>query len=176
MATPITGVEKLELAPIGVDGAMPTTGWVTIHDIADGSVSFTVPPIEKVKVRVEDVAGVRWILPGDTDNPVLAANTLDIDGANAEMLSGGDWDAVTSTYSAPAVEEIVYLAMRLTSKPYNGKKVIFSIPSAAISMGFSENLTRQGFLQMSIAGDVTTPVDGAGDPVSPWGFKVEAVV
>lgn len=176
MATPITGIEKIRLAPIGVNGAMPTTEFVDFVDIADGSVSFSVPPVEKNRIRVEDSAGVRYVLPGDTDPPVLSAASIDIDGAMAALLSGGAWNSTTKVFSAPTTDELVYLAVEVTTKAFQGKQMVLEIPVAAVNFGFTENLTRTGFLQMSFEAEATTPVDGTGAAVPPYTFEIVTVV
>jgi hypothetical protein len=172
MATPITGVEKIEIAPIGENGAMPTTGWVEVEDIADGSVSFTVPPVQRTNIRVENVSGVRYVLPGDTEPPVFSAASLDIAGDLAEQISDGTWDPATKRFDAPKTDSIKYVAIRITSKSFQDQKMRLGIPMAAVSMGFAENLTRTGFLQMTIEGAATTPLDADSNPVSPWHFQI----
>jgi hypothetical protein len=171
MAQPVYGVESVELAPIGVNGAMPTTGFVMVGDIEDDSVSFTVPPLEKVKIRVEDKGGVRFVLPGDTDGATFACKSLDLAGDKVALLLGGTWDAGTSTYSYPANPGIINLAIRFTSKAYNGKKFQLSIPVAAVTAGIANNFSRKGFVALSMSGEATTPADATGAAVSPWGFK-----
>jgi len=167
----VSGVESIELAPIGLNGAMPTTGWVKIVDIEDDSVSFTVPPLEKVKFRVEDKGGVRYVLPGDTDGATFAFKSIDIDGPKAVILFGGAWDATAKEYTYPANPGIVNLAVRFTSKPFQGQKFQLSIPVAAGNAGLANNLSRKGFLSISYSGEATTPADATGAAVSPWGFK-----
>jgi hypothetical protein len=171
MSVAVTGVESVEFAPIGANGAMPTTGWVKIVDIEDDSVSFTVPPLEKTKFRVEDKGGVRFVLPGDTDGASFAVKSIDMDGAKAALLMGGDWDAVEQEYNYPANPDIVQLAIRFTSKPFEGKKFQLSIPVGAGNAGIANNLTRKGFVALSYSGEATTPSDASGNAVSPWGYK-----
>jgi hypothetical protein len=171
MSQAVSGVELIELAPIGVNGAMPTTGFVTIGDIEDDSVSFTVPPLEKIKIRVEDKGGVRFVLPGDTDGATFAMKSLDMAGDKVALLFGGVWDNTAQTYAYPANPGIINLAVRITSKPFQGKKFQLSIPVAAGTAGIANNLSRKGFLALSYSGEATTPSDAAGLAVSPWGFK-----
>lgn len=167
----VTGVESVELAPIGLNGALPTTGWVKINDIEDGSVSFTVPPLERIRIRVEDKAGVRHVLPGDTDGATFAMNSIEIAGDKAALILGGAWDTATKTYSHPAFPKIIQLALRFTSQAYGGEKFQLSIPVAAGNGGFANNIGRAGFLALSYEGEAITPVDAAGVALSPWGFK-----
>lgn len=176
MSQAVTGVESVEFAPMGANGAMPTTGWVKIVDIEDGSVTFTVPPLATTKFRVEDKGGVRFVLPGDTDGATFAIKSLDMDGAKAALLTGGSWDATSQEYDYPANPEIVYLAIRFTSAPFEGKKFQLSIPAAAGSAGVANNLTKKGFVALSYSGEATTPSDASGVAVSPWGYKFINVV
>jgi len=171
MSQAVTGVESIELAPIGLNGAMPTTGWVKIVDIEDDSVSFNVPPLEKIKFRVEDKGGVRFVLPGDTDGATFAFKSIDIDGAKAALLLGGTWDPATFEYDYPANPDIIHLALRFTSKAFQGKKFQLSIPVAAGAAGIANNFSRKGFVALSYSGEATTPADATGAAVSPWGYK-----
>lgn len=171
MSQAVTGIESIELAPMGVNGAMPTTGWVKIVDIEDDSVSFTVPPLEKLKFRVEDKGGVRFVLPGETDGAAFNFKSLDLSGDKAKLLLGGEWDATTQEYDYPANPDILYLAVRLTSVAFQGKKFQLSIPAAAGNAGVANNFTKKGFIALSYEGEATTPSDSTGAAVSPWGYK-----
>jgi len=171
MSQAVTGVESVEFAPIGLNGAMPSTGWVKVVDIEDDSVSFTVPPLEKIKVRVEDKGGVRFVLPGDTDGATFAVKSIDVAGDKAALFMGGTWDVTAQEYHYPANPDILYLAVRFTSKPFQGKKFQLTIPVAAGTGGIANNLSRKGFVALSYSGEATTPSDASGAAVSPWGYK-----
>ncbi|MCY4781443.1 hypothetical protein ORI89_17420 [Sphingobacterium sp. UT-1RO-CII-1] len=168
----VTGVESIELALVAANGGMPTTGWITIKDIEMGSVNLAVPPLEKIRIRVEDKAGVRWVLPGETDPASLVLNSLDLNIDAANLLFKGKVTTGATEFDAPADnEQIYYLACRLTSKPIEGKKMVWSAPALAGSAGFANALTKGGFMAISFSGDTTTPVDADGKAVSPWGYK-----
>lgn len=171
MSQAVTGIESIEFAPIGANGKMPTTGWVKVVDIEEDSVSFNVPPLTTVKVRVEDKGGVRFVLPGDTDGAAFAVKSLDIAGEKAVLFMGGDWDPVTQEYNYPASPGVLYLAVRFTSTPFQGKKFQLSIPVAAGSGGIANNLSKKGFVALSYTGEATTPADATGKALSPWGYK-----
>lgn len=172
----VTGVESIELAPIGLNGAMPTIGWKKIVDIEMDSVNMTIPPLEKVRFRVEDKSGVRWVLPGETDPPTFAANSLDMSIDNANLLFKGEVTTAATEFKAPVNDEIHYLAIRFTSKPFEGKKFVLEIPVAAISTGIVNNFTKSGFVALSLSGDATTPSDATGAAVPAFGFKYVDVV
>ncbi|MBB2148807.1 hypothetical protein [Pedobacter gandavensis] len=171
MSQAVTGVKSVELAPMGLNGAMPTTGWVKIVDIEDDSVSFTVPPLETLKFRVEEKGGVRFVLPGETEGATFAFKSLDLAGAKAKLLLGGDWDDVEQEYNYPANPDVLYLAVRLTSNAFQGKAFQLSIPAAAGTAGVANNFTKKGFIALSYSGEATTPADALGEAVSPWGYK-----
>lgn len=171
----INGVESIELAPIGANGAMPTTGWVKIVDIEMDSVSMTIPPLEKVRIRVEDKSGVRWVLPGETDPPVFAANTLDVSVDNANLLFKGEVTTAATAFTAPVIDKIHSLAIRFTSLPLEGKQFVLEIPVAAISAGFVNNFTKAGIVGLNLNGEATTVSDADGDAVPAYGFKYVAV-
>ena len=173
----VTGCAMIELAPIGLNGAMPTTGWVKMVDIPMGTVNLTIPPLQKVRIKVEDKAGVRWVLPGETDPPTFKANTYDLSIDMANLLFKGEVTTNATEFKA-SVDEVIYsLAIRFTSNAHEGKQMQLSIPVAAISAGIAENFTKAGFVQLTMEGDATTPADATGKAVSPWGFKyIDAVL
>ncbi|SMG32378.1 hypothetical protein [Sphingobacterium psychroaquaticum] len=166
----VTGVESLEFAPIGVNGAIPTTGWVKLRDIEDGGITLNIPELATIDVRVEDVDGIRFVLKGDEEPAAISGASLDISISNANLLFNGVAGATGVEFSAKN-RQIHNLAIRLTSKPFEGKKMVWVAPSAAISAGFKNNVARAGFLALSFTGKTTTPLDGTGSPVSPWGYK-----
>jgi len=150
---------------------MPSTGFVKIVDIEMDSVSMTIPALEKVRIRVEDKAGVRWVLPGETDPPTFTANSLDLSIDKANLLFKGQVTSGATEFNAPTVDEIHYLALRFTSKPFEGKKLVLEVPVMAMSAGFVNNFTKEGFVGFNFSGDATTPSDADGNAVSPYGFK-----
>jgi len=171
MPTPVTGVESLEYAPISGDGTMPTTGWKKIVDIRDNSLAITVPEVATNDIRVEDKSGIRFVLPGDTDPATVAASSLDIDGEKAADLFGGTWNDTDQEFLYPAQPVVQQFAFRVTSKPFEGKKFQLFIPVGAVTAGFPDPLTRTDMFAMSFTARATTPDDGDGNPMSPWGFR-----
>jgi hypothetical protein len=172
----VTGVESLEFAPMGANGAIPTTGWVKIKDIEDGGITMNIPELTTIDVRVEDVSGIRFVLPGDEEPATISGASLDLSVDNANLLFNGQVTTDATEFSALG-RKIHYLAVRLTSKPFQGKQFQFVAPAAALSAGFKNNLGRAGFLAMSFNGKTTTPLNAAGEQVSPWGYKfIDAVL
>lgn len=172
MATPVKGVETIEFADITGDGSMPVTGWEQIVDIAMETVTFDIPEPTTIDIRVEEKPGIRYVLPGESDPATFSTGTIDIDGAKLAALCGGTWNPGTQEFKAPALEQVVYKAIRLTSQPFFNKKFQLLIPQAAITINFSTAFTKNNLVSVTITGRATTPVDGSGNPVSPWGYRL----
>lgn len=180
MATfPVKGVESIELGPLGVAGALPSTGWVKIVDIEDGSVSFAIPEANKTKVRVEDKPGVWAVINEETDGATVTAKSLDFDPKKADLLFKGDVaSAATTDFSAPIDQTInVTLAVRITTKAYNGFKMVFTMPKAAITARFENALTKTGgtFLALGFTAEALTPSDAEGVALAPYKYVKTAV-
>lgn len=167
----VTGVESLEFAPMSADGAIPTTGWVKIVDIEDGGIALTIPELTTVDVRVEDVSGIRFVLPGDEEPATIVGASLDLKIDKANFLFKKEVTTDATEFKAPTDRKIHYFAVRLTSKSFQGQKFQWIAPGIALSTGFKNNLGRAGFLALSFTGKTTTLVDALGKPVSPWGYK-----
>lgn len=176
---PVKGVESIELAELGVNGALPSTGWVKIVDIEDGSVSFNIPEQTKTKVRVEDKPGVWAIINEEGDGASLTAKSLDFDPAKADLLFKGDADSsATTEFSAPIDQTInVQLAVRITTKAYQGFKMVFTMPKAAITARIENALTKTGatFLALGFTAEAMTPVDGTGVALPAYKYTKTAV-
>lgn len=176
MAVPVKGVESIEIAEVLPTGLMPTTGFTKIIDIQNESVTFEVPALEVNEYTVEDVDGARYVLGTDQAGATFTANSVNIDGAVVEDLAGGTWDSGTGTYQAPAQSNVVSKAIRFTSRPFEGKKFILNIPKASIAFNFSGSFTKGDLVAIGFTGTATVPTNEAGEPQSPWGFKIVDVI
>ena len=163
----VKGVESIELAEVGVGGALPSTGWVKIVNIEDGSVSFNIPEPTKTKVKVEDKPGIFAIINEEGDGATVTAKSLDFDPKKADLLFKGDADSeATTEFTAPVDSAIqVTLAVRITSKAYNGFKMVFTMPKASITARIENALTKTGgtFLALGFTAEAMTPVDATGN-------------
>lgn len=175
----VKGVESIELAPLGVAGALPTTGWVKIVNIEDGSVSFNIPEVTKTKVRVEDKPGIWDIIPEEGDGATVTAKSLDFDPKKADLLFKGDAASSSTTeFAAPIDSTIsVELAVRVTTKSHNGFKMVFTMPKASITARIENALTKTGstFLALGFTAEALTPVDGSGNALAPFKYVKTAV-
>lgn len=175
----VKGVESIELAPLGVAGALPATGWVKIVDIEDGSVSFNIPEVTKTKVKVEDKPGNRFVINEEGDGATVTAKSLDFDPAKADLLFKGDAasDATTDFEAAVDATISVELAVRVTTKAFGGFKMVFTMPKASITARVENALTKTGgtFLALGFTAEALTPVDASGVALAPFKYVKTAV-
>lgn len=171
----IKGVESIEFAPLGVNGALPVSGWVKIVNIEDGSVSFNIPEPTKTKVRVEDKPGIFAVINEEGDGATVTGKSLDFDPKKADLLfKGNAASSATTTFEAPIDQTIqVNLAFRLTTKGWDGSKMVFTMPKAAVSARFENAVTKSGatFLALGFTAEALTPVDGTGAALSPYKYE-----
>ena len=172
MATSVYGVESFEYAPISADGSLPTVGWKKISPISDDAVTLTIPVASTNDIRAQDIAGIYESLPGDTEPATMEVSTLDVNGEQAAELLGGEWDSEEQTYDAPTGDEIKKFAVRLTSKPLNGKKVQFHFRKSTVLSNINAQFVRNDLVRIGFTAKATTPLNASGVPQSPWGFKI----
>lgn len=175
----VKGVESIELAVPSEDGTVPTTGWVKIVDIEEGSVSFNIPEATLTKIRVEDKSGVWAVIGEEGDGASVTAKSLDLDPKKADLLFKGDAaSAATTKFEAPIDgSNVVQLAVRVTSKPQKGFKMVFVILDGAVTARLENALTKTGtdFLALGFTAEATSVSDEDGEAVSPWYYEKVAV-
>lgn len=176
---PVKGVESIEFAPVSADGTLPAAGWVKFTDIEDGSVTFNVPEATLTKVRVEDKDGVWAIVGEEGDGASITGKSLNLDPKIADLLFKGDAaSAATTKFEAPINSaNVVNLAVRVTSRPRLGFKMVFVILNGSIVARIENPLTKTGadFLSLGFTAEATAVSDADGDPVSPWYYEKVAV-
>lgn len=177
---PVKGVESIEFAAVDANGAMPSTGWQKFTDIEMGSVSFNIPEQTLTRVQVEDKPGTWAIIPEEGDGASVTGKSLNMDPVIADLLFKGiTASSATNRFDASTDAGVtVNLAVRVTTKPYLGNKIIFGIPSAIVVARLENPLTKAGadFLAFGFTAEAITVSDASGDPVAPWYFeKVPAV-
>lgn len=176
---PVKGVESIEFAKVSADGALPTTGWVKFTDIEEGSVSFNIPEATLTKVRVEDKAGVWAIVGEEGDGASVTGKSLNMDPKIADLLFKGDVASTSTTkFEAPINSaNVVNLAVRVTSQPRLGFKMVFVILNGAIVARIENPLAKGGadFLSIGFTAEATALVDDEGAPLAPWYYEKVAV-
>ncbi len=176
---PVKGVESIEFAPVSADGTLPAAGWVKFTDIEEGSVSFTIPEATLTKVRVEDKDGVWAIVGEEGDGASVTGKSLNMDPKIADLLFKGDATSTATTkFEAPINSaNVVQLAVRITSKPRMGFKMVFVILNGSVVARIENALTKTGadFLSLGFTAEATAVSDADGDAVSPWYYEKVAV-
>ena len=176
MATNVYGVEAFEYVAPSADGSMPTTGFKKVSPIADEAVTLNIPAAAVNNIRAQDVPGIYEVLPGDTDPAEMQVSQLQVNGQTVVDMLGGTWDSVTKRYDAPAIDVINKMAVRLTSKPLNGKKMYFWIRKGAVISNIAVQFVRNDLVKVGFTVRAVTPIDPDGVPQSPWGFQEIDVV
>jgi hypothetical protein len=176
---PVKGVESIEFAPVSADGTLPTTGWVKFTDIEEGSVSFNIPEPALTKVRVEDKPGTWAIVGEEGDGASVTGKSLNLDPKIADLLFKGiAASTATTKFEAPVDPTVnVQLAVRVTSRPRLGFKMVFVILNGAVVARIENPLTKTGadFLALGFTAEATSVTDADGDIVSPWYYEKVAV-
>lgn len=172
---PVKGVEKIEFAPVSSDGTMPTSGWVSVTDIEEGSVSFNIPEPSLTKINVEDKDGIWAIVAEETDGASVTGKSLNLDPKNADLLFNGKTaSTATNKFEASAVAgSNVTLAVRVTTRPRNGFKMVFGIIKGNVTARIENPLTKAGaeFLAIGFTAEALSATDASGTPVSPWYYE-----
>lgn len=176
---PVKGVESIEFAPVSADGTLPTTGWVKFTDIEMGSVSINIPEKTLTKVKVEDKSGIWAVIGEEGDGASVTGKSLSLDPKIADLLFKGDAASTATTkFEAPIDQTAeVNLAVRLTSKPRLGFKMVFVILNGAVIARMENALTKDGadFLALGFTAEAQAVVDATGDAVAPWYYEKVAV-
>lgn len=173
----LKGVESIEFFTPSADGSFPTTGGVKVTNIEMGSVTINIPAIEKNKIYVEDKSGPFAILGQDGDGATMTMNSLNFDPKQADLLFKGLTTSTSTTkFEAPTTNDIIHLAVKVTSQPYDGKQAEFKFVKSAVTAGITNPLTKDGFLAMSAEAEALSVTDAEGDPVAPWSYEVKEVV
>lgn len=175
---PVKGVESIEFAKVSADGTLPTE-WVKITDIEMGSVSINIPEKSLTKVKVEDKSGIWSIIGEEGDGASITGKSLNLEPKMADLIFKGD-TASTSTnkFEAPIDSTAeVNLAIRLTSKPRLGFKMVFVILNGAVIGRIENALTKDGedFLALGFTGEAQAVSGADGEAVAPWYYEKVAV-
>lgn len=175
----VKGVESIEFAPVSADGSAPSTGWVKVTDIEDGSVSFNIPEATITRIQVEDKPGTWAIVAEEGDGASVTGKSLNMEPKTADLLfKGRTTSTATTRFDAPIDgSNVVNLAVRVTSRPQNGFKMVFVIINGSITARVENPLTKNGtdFLALGFTAEATSAVDATGKSVSPWYYEKVAV-
>jgi hypothetical protein len=124
--TILSGVETIEYAPASALGVVTDANWKKIEHITMGSVSHVEGTQTKNDVFEEDsdVAAFSTYSPAEGDQ--LIFSVLDQNPTLLQELYNVKWTAATSEMAFKARKKIANLAFRLTSRPVEGRKLVYT--------------------------------------------------
>lgn len=156
MATPnkklVQGVETLELAVIDDNGVLGP--WVRAENVAPGTVSYTSNTDTETPIIPEDKDSAIIVLatPGDAD--VFNFGLLELSEENFAKLFNVIQDTSTSTTTVLATRKRPTLAIRLTTRPVNGVKKIFTYPNTSAYTTYVNNFTKDALVQFGVVANI----------------------
>ncbi|WON94761.1 hypothetical protein [Sphingobacterium sp. UGAL515B_05] len=175
----VKGVESIEFAPVSADGTLPDTGWVKGENIEMGSATLNIPEKTLTKVKVEDKAGIFAIVGEEGDGASVTAKFLNLDPKMADLVLKGDAASTATTkFEAPIDGAAqVNLAVRVTSKPWNGFKMVFVILNGSVIGRIENAMTKEGdaFVALGFTAEAQAVTNATGVAVSPWYYEKVAV-
>ncbi|MGJ1196289.1 hypothetical protein ACR777_10460 [Sphingobacterium spiritivorum] len=175
----VKGVESIEFAPVSADGTLPATGWVKGENIEMGSATMNIPEKTMTKVKVEDKAGIFAIIGEEGDGASVTAKFLNLDPKMADLIFKGNATSTATTKFEAAIDSTtaVNLAVRVTSKPWDGFKMVFVILNGSVIGRIENALTKDGdaFLALGFTAEAQAVSDADGSAKSPWYYDKVAV-
>lgn len=167
----VQGVETLELAVIDPITAVIGT-YVRAENVAPGTVNYTSNADTQTSIIPEDKDTAIYVLttPGDPD--VFNFGLLELSEQNYALLFNVAQDIATSTTEVLANRKTASLAIRLTTRPINGVKKIFTYPNTTCTTTYVNNFTKDALVQLGIAANVLSYVASNGKDAI---YKVQTV-
>lgn len=161
----IRGVEKIEIGLPG-DGVVGTS-LTEFKAVVLNSLSLDGGDSNEETIATEQDDNYLTINTGAT--PATSTfKLLEVIGADAVMLMGGNWDASSKTWSAPKTRPNKYLSVVITD--IEGNKITF--PYAKVSAKFEGNITKGELLSVDVAITANTPVAADGTEGSPYNVSL----
>lgn len=149
----VQGVEMLELAVID-----PTTGvtgaYIRAENVAPDTVNYTSNADTETSIIPEDkdVAIITLVTPGDPDQ--FNFGLLELSDENYAKLFNVEQNLTTSLTTVLAQRKRANLAIRLTTRPVNGVKRIFTYPNTACTTTYVNNFTKEALVQLGVVANI----------------------
>lgn len=149
----VQGVEMLELAVID-----PNTGvlgpYVRAENVAPDTVNYTSNADTETSIIPEDkdVAIITLSTPGDPDQ--FNFGLLELSDENYAKLFNVEQDLTTSTTTVLATRKRANLAIRLTTRPVNGVKKVFTYPNTQCTTTYVNNFDKQSLVQLGVVANI----------------------
>lgn len=159
----VYGVEMIEVATINpVTGAI-NNDWARIENIEEGSVSLTSNTDQRTAITPEDKDAPIIFLynPGDPDAFNFAA--LEISPDNAARFFNIIYDITTSLVTVLASRKRANLAVRLTTRAFEGVKKIFTYQNTVCEATYKNNFAKNGLISISVVASILPWTTESGD-------------
>lgn len=142
--TILRGVETIEYAPASATGVVTEGVWKKIENITMGSVSHVEGTQTKADVFVEDsdIPAFSTYTPAEGDQ--LIFSVLDQNPTLLQELYNVKWTAATSKMAFKASKKIANLAFRLTSRPVEGRKMVYTYFNTEVQTTSDGAITKDG--------------------------------
>lgn len=151
----VNGVEKLEFALIPLAGGMPASGdWKRLENVAPGTVSYTTNADTTSNVIPEDKDTSIFTIttPGDPDS--FNFGLLELDDVTYGLLFNTVFAPATNTITVLASRKRAALAIRLTTRPVNGVKKIYTYPLTEAVTTYVNNFTKDALVQFGVTASI----------------------
>lgn len=153
------GIEKIELGPIGVDGAMGTT-LESLGYTEEDSVKITFEDATKTEFFAEEVDAA-WYVTTKQGKKSFEFTIANPDPETLVAVFGGTVTGTGSSmiYKAPAVVPAIEQSLKITPKIGMG----FNFPRVLVTAKFSDSMGRNSLLGVVVSCDILQPTK-EGEP------------
>lgn len=151
----VNGVEQLELAVIDPVTGLPGD-YIRAENVAPGTVNYTANADTRTSIIPEDkdVAIFTAVETGDPDQ--FNFGLLELSTENYQKLFNVDVDLLTSTVTVLAQRKQANIAIRLTTRPVNGVKKIFTYPNTSATTTYVNNFEKASLVQLGVVADINS--------------------
>lgn len=164
------GIEKIEIGPIGVNGA-PGASLVAVTAIQMDSVNITIPQVDAENIYVEEVDSVYDALePSEPDPVTMQFATYKADNTTLNTIFGGVLASGKYTPSRNGVERTV----KIYSRTRDGVQKVITFPKMRLRPSIEGSLTKSALTSVTGNGTALTPYDASNNALPD--FYMEDVV
>jgi len=160
----LVGISTIEYGTVTGDETMPTS-LTEIGIIVPDSVILTFDPPEKNDLFIEGQVAPYITIPNPNRIRTFAFRVRDMEPETLELFFGGDVDS--DVWSAPTEEEVIFKALKITSKTYDTTLFEIEIPKALLLASLDGKMYQQDTSEISVTAHVQAVFDSSGDPASP---------
>lgn len=165
------GVEKIEVGPVGADGA-PGTNLEEVTGLRLDSVNVTIPAIEGNPIYVEETESAFDELDDDQPDPVQVTFASYVaDNETLHAIYGGTLSGGKYTPSRSGEIRTVII----TTKAREGSQKRFVFPRVRLRPSIDQTLTKSDLTAVTATGTALTPYDGSGNALQDFYMEDVAV-